>query len=218
MKILKVKGYYINKNQYDDIKTILNNSVLKNNYSLSEAFITKRYFEFHNFKNQKDYFLKLAKEIIKTLNLEKFILTVEYEENDIIFKQIIDHNTNNLSFYERRADKGLFCPYCFSEVDYKEMLKDYDCPFCDKKVSECLEVSHSDTYLENYSYGVVSFTGHNEFKFPILRWIHESINNNPEKTIICPDCGKEYKLKDIHNSILMSPQIIEKYNEDVLKN
>ena len=62
------------------------------------------------------------------------------------------------------------------------------------------------------------FYSHNEFKFPILRWIHESINNNPEKTIICPDCGKEYKLKDIHNSILMSPQIIEKYNEDVLKN
>ena len=73
MKILKVKGYYINKNQYDNIKTILNNSILKNNYSLSETFITKRYFEFHNFKNQKDYFLKLAKKIIKTFNLEKFI-------------------------------------------------------------------------------------------------------------------------------------------------
>ena len=214
MKIIKVKGYYINENQYDDIKTILNNSVLKNNYSLSEAFITKRYFEFHDFKNQKDYFLKLAKEIIKTLNLDKFIMTVEYEENDIIFKQIIDHNTNNLSFYERRTDKGLFCPHCFSEVDYKEMLKDYDCPFCDKKVSECLEVSHTDTYLDNYSYGIVSFTCHDEFKFPILTWIHELIYKNSEKTMICPDCGKEYKLKEIHNSIFLIPKIIEEYGED----
>ena len=31
MKIIKVKGYYINENQYDDIKAMFNNSVLKNN-------------------------------------------------------------------------------------------------------------------------------------------------------------------------------------------
>jgi hypothetical protein len=42
--------------------------------------------------------------------------------------------------------------------------------------------------------------------------ICSKIKEDPEKTIICPECGQEYKLKDIESSVFFSEKLIKDYN------
>ena len=96
------EGYHL-----DNLKEILDNTILKDNYFLSKGpienyyLIPKNYFEnrkpfeFPDFQNNKYYFSDLAQILIENFVLTFLRIEIFFEENDIIFKQIIDHNTNN---------------------------------------------------------------------------------------------------------------------------
>ena len=179
---------------HDDslLKPILEKTILKDKYNTFLAYegciqlITEESIYVDNF--DKNYFLELIKNIIKETNLTKIEAEISYSENNINKKQLILYYNNKLFFGDGLYSYGHFCPHCLQDADLEQILNEYDCPYCRDKITKCIQIFHkSNIYICDAYHELLD----------VDELIDEEIRYNPDKIITCPECGANYKLKNI---------------------
>ena len=212
MKIIKIESSSFNQSQVREIKKIIKNTVLKKNCQILDRIHLFKSFDFPEFKDNKNYFLDIVTEIVERTYVEYFEFEVKYEEDGRLKQQIILFEENKLFLADGLYDYGFFCPTCFEPARVLDILGDYKCPYCNDDISKCFfmdDFTNDNDGIRRITY----FCFNRGSSYPNFHeLICSKIKEDPEKTIICPECGQEYKLKDIESSVFFSEKLIKDYN------
>ena len=212
MRIIKIESSSFNQSQVREIKKIIKNTVLKKNCQILDRIHLFKSFDFPEFKDNKNYFLDIVTEIVERTYVEYFEFEVKYEEDGRLKQQIILFEENQLFLADGLYDYGFFCPTGFEPTRVLDILGDYKCPYCNDEISKCFfmdDFTNDNDGIRRITY----FCFNRGSSYPNFHeLICSKIKEDPEKTIICPECGQEYKLKDIESSVFFSEKLIKDYN------
>jgi len=220
--------------EYDAIKRMLDDTILKDNYFVHTRFkklCNRKPFEFPEFENEKHYFADFAVKILDVF--EAFIweytlfeIEITYKEKGFVREQKIYLENNKIYLDDYLRDEGYFCPHCTMDVDMEQIVKGYECPVCKNEASECIETEimifdktlpsertkvwyrckNAERKAIRPMDGVVALE-----RIESLIW--KVIEENPDKVIHCPICGKDYRIRDMEGTIYRNEySLIKEYS------